>query len=160
MPLAVKIVLGIVVSIMLVMTLAVGATTAAIYRSGTIAVNVQDPNGGTHVDIAVPAGLAHLALAMIPASAVPADAIDEVGPIATELERVWPATRSALRDLEKMPDFVMVEIEGRGDHIVVEKVGRKMVVLVETDGERVEVSFPLKTARRLCGKLGRLLDDV
>ena len=157
MPVSVRWVLAIALAVVIVMSLAVGGAVAAIYRGGTIAVDVRESNGGTKVAVGVPAGLANLAIALAPGDLIP---VEEVAPIADELRPYWPAAQAALDELSRLPDFVLVEVEGRDEHVLVKKVDRKIVVLVESDGAQVEVSIPLTTVRQFWRKLDRLIDEI
>jgi hypothetical protein len=126
----------------------VAVTAAAIYSGGAISVSVEEGDGGG-LSISVPAGLANLAIAMVPSTVIDG-AVEEVR---DELEPWIPAVRDAWRTLEEAPDFVLVEVTSPGEHIRVEKRGRQLVVFVEDGRDRVHVALPLKTVDRIVAKL-------
>jgi hypothetical protein len=121
-----------------------GATYAAIQRAGTIDVDVQPGQGG-QISVSVPAGLADLALAVVPTRV-----LDE---ISHELAPVWPTVHAAGRELADAPDFVLVEVTRPGELVRVRKEGRRLLVRVESGGDRVHVALPLHTIRRLADRL-------
>jgi len=130
------------VSILMLATL--GAAAAAVYRSGTVAVAVEPPDGGG-LSISVPAILIHIAVAL-----APAEMLDEVR---DELRPVWPTIRAAARELDRAPDFVLLEIRSGGERVIVEKEARRMLVRIETDGDTVRVSIPIRTVRRIVDRV-------
>ena len=157
MPVAVRWVLAIALGIVVVMSLAVGGAVAAIYQGGTIAVDVRVNHGSSKIAVEVPAGLANLAIALVPSDVIP---VEEVAPIADELRPYLPAAQAALDELARLPDFVLVEVEGPDEHVVVKKVGKEILVLVEADGATVKVSIPLTTVRQFWNKLEQVLDRI
>lgn len=157
MPVAVRWVLAIVLGLVLVMSLAIGGAVAAIYEGGTLAVDVRGRDGGAKIAVGVPAGLANLAIALVPSNALP---VEEVAPIAEELRPYRPVIQAALDELSELPDFVLVEVDSRDEHVLVKKVNRKILVLVESDGSEIKVSIPLTTVRQFFNKLDRLLDQI
>jgi hypothetical protein len=130
-------------SFALVVTGAGIAATAA-YQAGSIAVEVRDQ--GTDLHLAVPAALVHLALILAPVSLLE-DAVSEAEPF-------LPAIRAGWSELERAPDFVLVEVTGPRENVRVEKRGGRIVVHVdEAGGSRVNVEVPMRTVRALISKL-------
>ena len=126
----------------------VAVAAAAIYSGGSISVDVEEGDAGG-LSISVPAGLAHLAIALVPSWV-----IDRAGDeVRDELDPWIPAVRQAWRALEEAPDFVLVEVSSPREHVRVEKRGRQLVVLVEDGRDRVRVTLPLKTVDRIVAKL-------
>ena len=143
------------VAVILIGTIA-GATTvamatAAIYRTGTIAVNVHQDHG-SGIDVAVPAGLADLALSVLPDRAIKI-VLDEASGELEDLEVWLPVAGAAWREFARAPDFVLVEVESDREHVRVEKKNRLLIVTVSGPGERVRVEVPLRTINRLVSKL-------
>jgi hypothetical protein len=135
--------------VVLIACLAAGAASvvaaaAAVYRSGTISVEVEQTNG-SHVAVAVPAGAARAAIALAPAVATDAWA-EEIGPYR-------PAIEAIARELPRLPDCTFVEIDGPNLRIRVAKSGARIVVHVEEDGDRVRVELPLDVIRTVAGRL-------
>jgi hypothetical protein len=121
-----------------------GVAMAAVYQAGSIAVDVRDQ--GTDLHLAVPAALVHLAVILAPLSLLE-DAVSEVEPFV-------PAIRAGWRELERAPDFVLVDVAGPRDNVRVEKRGGRIVVLVDDGGgSRVNVEVPMRTVRALLSKL-------
>jgi len=120
-----------------------GVAAAVIYRSGTIGVEVESDDAD--VSVVVPAGLAHLVIAL-----VPSHLFDEV----TEELRPWvPVVEDGYRELLAAPDFTMVEIHDGDNLVVVRKSGRSIDVTVEDGDDRIEVSVPLRTFGYIIDKL-------
>lgn len=142
-----KVLLVIVVSATLVLTTAVGVAVAAMFNAGTVAVDIV-PADGSDISVHVPAGLVDAAIWLLPAD-VQADAVQEV---AAEARPYWDAVRAAGDELARLPDFVLVEVEGPDEHVVIEKRDQRLVVLVESDEERFRVSLPLRTVQSLLNK--------
>lgn len=141
-----KLFLGLFAAALILSVVTVGAAGAAVYHAGSIAVDVQ-PQDGSALSLRMPAGLAHLAIALAPADLV-TDAI-------AELEPVWPSVEAAARVLEEAPDFTLLEVRSADERIVVAKERGRLLVLVDSDGESVRVAVPLGTVRRVVNKLGR-----
>ena len=123
-------------------TIAAGA--AAVYRAGSITVEVFEDEGG-RFDVSVPAGLARVAIALAP------DAILEEA--AGELEPVLPALHAGWEEFVRSPDFVIVEVHSDDEHVRVEKQGRKLSVLVDSPEAKIRISIPLHTVSSLIGRL-------
>lgn len=145
MSLGTKLFLGLFVAALTLSLAAVGVTAAAVYHAGSIGVEVH-PQDGSGLSINVPAGLAHVAIALAPADLV-TDAI-------ADLEPVWPSLEAAARVLDEAPDFTLLEIRSADEHVVVAKNGGRLLVLVDADGETVRVALPLGVVRRIADKLG------
>jgi hypothetical protein len=121
-----------------------GVAAAAILHAGTIGVEVENDDG-TDVSVVVPAGLANVAIALVPTHLL--------GEVRDELDRWVPVAESGYREFLEAPDFTLVEINDGDEHVTVRKVGRRVEILVEADGERVHVRLPLRTVGRVLDKL-------
>ena len=156
MPTGVRLVLIIVTAVVLLFVGAIAAGTAALYQGGTIAVQVSGTHGGSEINIAVPAGLANLALALVPIVSIDVFEDDDVREWCNELQ-VWvPTAQAAIDALAAQPDFTLVEVNDGDERVTIRKEGRKLVIEVDSDDERIRVSVPLTTVREFCKKLGRI----
>ncbi len=144
-----RIILIAMVAVTVLVVATVGAAAATVYRAGTIAVRVDD-NNGDRIAVTVPAGLARIAIAAIPASVL-GEALDELD----ELDPWMPAARAGWTELAEAPDFVLVEVQGRNESVIVRKQGRQLVVHVDSPDARVDVTVPLGTVGALLAKLDR-----
>jgi hypothetical protein len=145
MTLGAKIFLGLFAAMTTLTVATVGAGAAAVYSAGSVAVEVQ-PDEGTNISLGVPAILLHLAIWFTP---------DEVvEDLAEELEPVWPTVRAAAYELERAPDFVLLEVRSSDEHVRIEKRRGRLIVLVDSDTDYVRVAIPLGTVRRVADKLG------
>ena len=131
----------------------VGMAAAAIYNSGTIAVDVQENHGGS-VSIHVPAGLANLALDLVPDSLIE-EALSAVAmDVSTEVAPLLPAVRAAWNEFAAAPDFVLVEVRSDDELVRIEKKGKSLLIRVDSGGgEAVRVSVPIKTIGKLLRKV-------
>ena len=145
-------------SLMLILAVAVGAATAAIYRAGSITVDVR-ADEGTELSVSVPAGLANMAIALAPLEPL-ANIADELEPWTSDLRPLWPVVRSTYRELERAPDFALVEVSGTDHRVSVRKEGARLVIDVTSDEQHVHVVVPLSTLRRALTKLERALSDA
>jgi hypothetical protein len=119
-------------------------TVAAVYSSGTIAVDVR-PEDDSHISVALPAVIANLAIALVPS--------EVVSDMTEDLEPVWPTIQAAARELDEAPDFTLLEVDSRETHVQIRKEGGRLLVTVDDRGDRVSVALPLSTIRRIVEKL-------
>ncbi len=112
------------------------AVGAAVYEAGAIDVKVQEKSSnGTHIHLIAPAAIVPAALPFVPNKV-----FRKCGPEA----RLWiPAAKIAVEELQRYPDFSMVEVEDGNDHVVIKKQGNKIVIDVNSDEDIVHVSVPL-----------------
>lgn len=126
--------------------LAVGAVAAAavVYHAGTVQVDLRE--SGTDLHVALPAALVDLALAVAPTAALRS--------ATREAEPYLPAIVAAWEELERVPDFVLLEVRSGADLVLVEKRAGRLVVRVDEDGaSRLRVGLPLHTVRRWVARL-------
>jgi len=129
------------------LTATIGAAVAAVYRAGTVAIEVEED--GHHIDVSVPAGLVGVAVALAPRSV-----LDEV---ASELAPFVPALEAGWRQLEAAPDFVLVDARSGDEHVRVLKSGSRLEIAVDAPGARVRVGIPLGTVGSVLHRLERRL---
>jgi hypothetical protein len=135
--------------LILVPVVAAVGVTALAYTAGTIHVEVDSPDA--EFSVPIPAGFVGMALAFIP-RAVCRDMPDEI-------RQQWDAMEVAALEIERIPDAVLVDVEGRGDERVsISKRGDGFVVDARSGDEGFRVSFPASTMgniayhmRRTCG---------
>ena len=151
MTLGAKIFLGLFGAALALTVATVGAGAAAVVQAGTVSVEVQ-PDNGSNVSVGVPAIVLHLAIALAPD--------DLVAECARELEPVWPTVRAAARELERAPDFLLLEVRSADELVRVEKRHGRLVVLVKSNEEQFRVAVPLGTVRRIADRLGPDLSRI
>lgn len=112
------------------------ASTVA-FGPGMVKVSVEERRpGGERVNLVVPAALLPLGLKCVP---------DEHLRTASAELRPWlPAIEAATRELARVPDGPLVEVESLGERVSIVKRGGRLVIDVESDEESVHVSVPLK----------------
>lgn len=108
-----------------------------VMSQGMIWVEVQEHGGdGTHIVLPVPVSLVRVAVA-----AVPNGEIAE----ATRGAAQWlPVVEAACREIERMPDTVLVQIHDKSEDVRIEKRGDYFYVDVVSGKEEVHVSFPAR----------------
>lgn len=123
-----------------------GAAAYVWHRSGTFRIAIHDdrPDG---VDFAfnVPGALVDAAIAVCP---MPRDL-----EIDARLEAMLPALRDVADQLASMPDAVLVDVDDRGERVRIAKSGNDIVIRVVSERERVEISVPVASVRRLAARL-------
>jgi len=114
---------------------------AVLFHQGAVTVNVKEKRDGGHrVFVVAPATLATWGVKFIPDQHFPR--------LPEEARAALPAATAALEELERLPDFVLVEVEGRhGEQVRIEKVGSKLRIDVDSPREEVRVSAPIRAAR-------------
>jgi len=123
---------------------AAAVVAAAVYHAGTIDVEI-DQSGGEHVSIAVPSSLVNAAVKLLP-DRVYADAASEVAPY-------WDACRAAVREIQRAPDGVLVQVDGPDLNVLVAKHDGRLRIDVVDARDRVQVSVPLATVRQIVEEL-------
>jgi hypothetical protein len=117
-------------------------TTAVVMKDGMVEVNVQEKRAdGSHIHLFVPATVAtwgvHLA---------PQERLREH--LRNSREHLAIA-HVALRELEKISDAVLVEVDNPREHVRVEISHGRFVVNVDDEGETVRVAVPIRAARKV-----------
>ena len=123
-----------------------GATAYAWHRAGNVRIAIhQTCPGGTDLSLRLPALLVNAAIALCP---LPSDA-----ELHARLDAVAPVLRSISGRLASMPDAVLVDVKDEGGTLRIEKLGADMLIHVASPRERVDVSVPVESLRRLVEKL-------
>ena len=140
-----RLLLAIVIGGVLLATAAVGATAAAVYRAGTIAVEIREEDGN-QIRVNLPAGLLSAAIALTPSSI-----LEEAG---GELEPLLPALNAGWQELSEGPNFVLFELSSADENVRVEKIDSRLMIFVDVPEVTVQVTVPLDTVGSLLRKLG------
>jgi hypothetical protein len=133
-----RLLLAVLLGVLLLATGIVGAGAALLYGPGQIRV-VLDGKGSSRESfhIRIPAGLV-LPLARL----VPAHHLVQVS---DEARHLLPAIAGACRELERMPDAVLVSVESPEERVIIAKRAKELVILADTEEDKVSVAVPLKT---------------
>ncbi len=140
-----RLLLAIVIGGVLLATAAVGATAAAVYRAGTIAVEIREEDGN-QIRVNLPAGLLRAAIALTPSSILE-EASDELAPLLPALYAGW-------REFSEAPDFVLFELSSPEENVRVEKIDSRLMILVDAPRVTLQVTVPIDTVGWLLRKLG------
>lgn len=116
----------------------------AVHRDGMVHVAVHEHGpGGEEIEIYLPATLIGAGLAIAP-HVMPAEARAEMeAEIEAELGEIGPAVRQLLAELERQPDFTLVEVVERDERVEVVKRDGHLVVRVRSADADVDVQVPL-----------------
>jgi hypothetical protein len=118
----------------------------ATYQDGVVDVSVHEKrHGGHNVHIIVPGVLVPAALHLMPKE----DLKQEMRGNSREIEEWLPVARIAARELERIPDGPLVEVDdpAKRDHVRIFKRGGALVVDVDDDQDTVHVSVPIALVR-------------
>ena len=125
-----KILLGMTVASMVVM------------KDGMIEVNVQEKHpGGSHVHLFVPATVATWGVHLAPEAKLKEHLRHQQEHLAI--------ARVALREMEKLPDVELVEVESPKESVHVAIRNGNFIVDVNDAGETVHVRLPIRAARKV-----------
>jgi len=130
--------------------LALGVTlaTVVVMKDGLIEVNVQEHHkGGDHVHLYLPATVATWGVHLAPQEKLREHLRNHRGDLGI--------ARAALRELEKLPDAALVEVDSPKEHVHVNVRNGNLLVDVEDPGETVHVSMPIRAARKVVEDLER-----
>ena len=114
--------------------------------AGFIGVRVHEKKpDGTNLRLYVPAIVVPLGVRLAPER--------ELARAMSQAQEFLPALRIAAEELERIPDGLLVDVDGPREHVLIVKRGGSLVVDVESDRETVHVSVPLKVVRNLARDL-------
>lgn len=117
-----------------------------VMSQGMIWVEVQEHRGdGTHIVLPVPVSLVRVAVAAVPD--------EEIAGATREAAQWLPVVEAACREIEKMPDTVLVQVHDKSEDVRIEKRGDYFYIDVESGNEEVHVSFPV-------GAVTAIVEDV
>ena len=121
-------------------------TTAVVMKDGMIEVNVQEKRAdGSHIHLYVPATVATWGVHLAPQ--------ERLREHLRHSREHLALARVALRELEKVPDAVLVEVESPREHVRVEIRHGRFLVNVDDEGETVHVAVPISAARKVIEEL-------
>ena len=117
-------------------------TTAVVLKDGIIEVNVQEKHdGGSHVHLYVPATVATVGVHLAPE--------ERLREHLRHSHEHLAIAHIALRELEKVPDAVLVEVDSPREHVRVQTLYGSFLVDVDDAGETVHVAVPIRAARKV-----------
>jgi len=117
-------------------------TTAVVLKDGIIEINVQEKHeGGSHVHLYLPATVATLGVHLAPQERLREH-------LRREGEHLAIA-RTALSELEKVSDAVLVEVESAREHVRVAVHSGNFIVDVNDANDTVHISVPVRAARKV-----------
>jgi hypothetical protein len=121
---------------------------ASVVRAGVLTVKVHEPGAeGTHVNIHVPAALITIGMDLMPL--VLDD--DVTAEIRADLGDIRPAVVTALRELEDVPDALLVDVRDGSERVRISKEGSKLEIHVVNPEGTFEISLPA----HLLGRIAR-----
>ena len=116
------------------------------YRAGTLQVSVREKKrNGDFVYVVVPAIVIPPILKIIPA--------DELKRHVGDLRPWLPAIGIACRELERAPDFLLVEVIDSDDHVRITKRSGALIVDVDSGEAEVHIQVPLGVVRSVAERL-------
>jgi hypothetical protein len=117
-------------------------TTAVVLKDGMIEVNVQEKHAdGSHIHFYVPATVATWGVHLAPQ--------ERLREQLRHSREHLALAQVALRELERVPDAVLVEVESSREHVRVEIRHGSILVNVDDEGETVHVAVPVRAARKV-----------
>jgi len=125
--------------VLLGMTLA----TVVVMKDGVIEVNVQENHpGGSHIHIYLPATVATWGVHLAPEARVREH-------LCGKDREGLAIARVALREMEKLPDAELVQVESLKEHVRVAISDGNFLVDVNDKGDLVHIRFPVRAARKV-----------
>jgi hypothetical protein len=119
-----------------------------IWQGGMLVVQVHEMGPhGSNISINVPAAPVQAILSFVP------DGVFEKN---VEMTRALPYLRNIHKDLAKLPNCVLVEVEDRGSEetVRIAKTGRNLVIDVHSPDETVHVSVPIRFLGTVMRRVG------
>ncbi len=117
-------------------------TTAVVMKDGMIEVNVQEKHpDGSHIHLFLPGTVATWGVHLAPQQHIAEHLRGKQEELAL--------AHVALRELEKLPDVQLVEVESSREHVRVAVQRGNFVVDVDDPGETVHVNMPIRAARKV-----------
>ena len=108
------------------------------FREGTIRVDVDEfHENGAHVHFWVPAAAVPMVLHLAPKQHLE-HALREAAPY-------MPTLRTLVKELQKYPDTLFVEVQDENEHVQIGTKGGKLQIDVDGPDEKVHILCPLET---------------
>ena len=145
-----KILLAIVATFAVLMVGSGVLLAATIARAGVVHVKIDEPGrSGTHVNVRIPAAVISLGM-----NVMPLVLDDEVtAEIRAGLGEIRPAVATALRELEDVPDAVLVDVQDGSESVRISKKGRSLEIHVVDPEGTFEITLP-------AGLLGQIAREI
>jgi len=122
----------------------------ALYQDGVVDVSVHEKRpGGNNIHIIVPGVLVPAALHLVPKE----DLKRQLRGDSRELAEWLPVARIAARELARIPDGPLVEVDDHHDHVRIFKRGGVLVVDVDDNQDTVHISVPIALVRSVADNL-------
>ncbi len=133
-------------------TLCLAATLVGgifVYDMGAVSLRVKAKRpGGDDIRLILPAAVAPVGVWLAPKAKL-REAADESAPY-------LPALSIAAAELERLPDFTLVEVTSPREKVRIHKKSGHLVIDVDDVNETVHVSVPLKAARVVATQLASI----
>ena len=130
-------------------TLCLAATLVGgifVYDMGAVSVRVKGKKpGGDNIRLVLPAAVAPVGVWLAPKEKL-REVEEKAGPY-------LPALAIAAAELERMPDFTLLEVTSPREKVRIHKKSGHLVIDVDDANETVHVSVPLKAARVVAAQL-------
>jgi hypothetical protein len=133
------------IAVVLVAAISIGGAAIATTLTGAGSIDIDIDDDGSRIKMSLPASVVFVALQLMPDSAleeIPEEAVKYAG-----------LARAVSKELRDLPDFTLVEVEGRHEHVIVQKRGDRLVVDVEDRESVVHVSFPIQIVDKVAKKI-------
>ena len=123
---------------------------ASVVRAGTLRVKIHEPGPeGLNVNVAIPAAVVHLGLSVLPWMLDD----DVTAKIRTDLGEHRHAVAAALRELEDVPDAVLVDVENATEKVRISKEGRSLQIFVDNADGKFEITLPASLLGRIAREI-------
>ena len=146
-----RLLLAVVAGVLLVIGTTAAFAAMVVIHDGSIEVEVHGDDG-EDLSLTVPASLVRAALTFAPSVHG-----TEMDAAMAEVRPHWPLVRALAKEMEKLPDGVLVEVKGGdGGQVIVAKQDGDLVVRVQDGRERVRVRVPAATVQDAVDAVGRM----
>lgn len=116
------------------------------FHDGVIRVMVdEDRPNGEHLHLIVPATIVSAGLHFVPERDLD-HAVREAGPY-------MPMVETFIKELSRLPDFELANVDSTRQHVQVRTEGRRLIVDARDERQTVHVSCPLSALRHLAEDL-------
>lgn len=126
---------------------------AVMIRPGLVWVDIAAENRHHHSDISV--GIPAVLIDSVVGSVASTARVSRWAPD-DEIAEWAPMIGAIAGELERYPDFVLLEVEDRNDHVIVERTNGAIRVRVNDGDECITVVFPRDSSRRVLRALAQI----
>ncbi|MBI3668628.1 MAG: hypothetical protein HY237_02435 [Acidobacteria bacterium] len=118
-------------------------------HEGMVRVSVDEQGDqGTHLHLIVPAALVPVGMWLVPD--------EKLREVAAQARPWLTAAREASRELARLPDSDLLEVRNVKEHVRIVKRSGSLLLVVESPHQSVHISFPLRLADHVAGRLAPL----